>query len=273
MSLSLEEQTQEFYNHIHQLFLDVFGIDEQLIMKTRGQNGSGTYVLIKQEDQPGIPLRIGSQVALFLNILYKCAQLTPDSYMRIEKSTFHVLSCKDIEATTIHGKTVKTIRTEPLFRYDYVRHPNKDDSNPKESDIPNSHIHFYGYNESAQMLLLRNMNMAGSKNRFKAERKKYVETGEFPTSNVIHFPTGGPRFRPSLEDVCEMLITEFGVDHEPDALNAIEKNREEYRLRQIKTIIREFPDLAYDALSKVDGVTVSGQRPTRRDHLATLERF
>jgi hypothetical protein len=37
----------------------------------------------------------------------------------------------------------------------------------------------------------------------------------------LHFPVGGSRFRPSLEDVLDMLVRELGVDHEPGWRDAL----------------------------------------------------
>ena len=39
---------------------------------------------------------------------------------------------------------------------------------------------------------------------------------QVPNISQLHFLVGGDRFRTALEVVLEMLIREFGVDHEPD---------------------------------------------------------
>jgi hypothetical protein len=42
-----------------------------------------------------------------------------------------------------------------------------------------------------------------------------------PAMRELHFPVGGPRFRPCLEDVLEMLVVELGVDCSADAREAL----------------------------------------------------
>lgn len=63
----------------------------------------------------------------------------------------------------------------------------------------------------------------------------------------IHFPVGGPRFRPCIE--------EFGVETAPGYAAAIHKGREDWRRIQIRTVVRDSPEDAADALREL-GYTV-----------------
>lgn len=64
----------------------------------------------------------------------------------------------------------------------------------------------------------------------------------------IHFPVGGSRFRPSLEDVLEMLIDEFGVDSPSDFRENLRKGRIDWRQIQLKAAVRDDPASAVEAL-------------------------
>lgn len=68
------------------------------------------------------------------------------------------------------------------------------------------------------------------------------------TLQHLHFPVGGRRFRPSLEDVLECLVNEkiaAPVDGWQEVLNA---SREEFREKQLRAIIARRPDIAVAAL-------------------------
>lgn len=115
----------------------------------------------------------------------------------------------------------------------------------------------------------------GSKSQGKNRRKAFLEKGTFPTFSSLHFPVGGDRFRPGLEDVLQMAIYEFGIDAQPQWQQAIEQSRAEYRTRQISALVCEFPDIAYQALSQ-NGYLDSGtppQRPEREDTKSRLTKY
>ena len=62
----------------------------------------------------------------------------------------------------------------------------------------------------------------------------------------LHFPVGGRRYRPTLEDLIAFLITEDLADHHPGAWEHIEAGREDFRKRQLRAAVRRNPE---DALS------------------------
>jgi hypothetical protein len=67
----------------------------------------------------------------------------------------------------------------------------------------------------------------------------------------LHFPVGGSRFRPSLEDVLDMLVRELGVDHEPGWRDALATGRERWRRMQIRAVVRDAPGEAIAVLEKL----------------------
>ncbi len=65
----------------------------------------------------------------------------------------------------------------------------------------------------------------------------------------LHFPVGGRRYRPILEDVIEFLAAEKLVPAlAPGAEEIIKAGREEFRVIQLRAAIRRDPDTALRAL-------------------------
>jgi hypothetical protein len=85
----------------------------------------------------------------------------------------------------------------------------------------------------------------------------------------LHFPVGGPRMRPCLEDFLQFVLHEFGVDRHPDAMTVIAEGRERWRRRQIGTSVRDAPDEAARVLRELGyNVTADDGSPiARRDKL------
>lgn len=262
----LRTQAETFSETIQTLFKRVLGGDDIDLDVINYK--AGRAVIIRLTNDNGVGLTIDGRRLLRLSFFYNCSRLTSHSYMRVEKSSIRVFAVTGQNFTPLKDGSGRLIRTDnlaPLFRYGYVR-------KQRSSDLPGSHIHFYGYNRGLEDLLLGTL--SGKSAKAKNKRNAFILSGRYPHPEDLHFPTGGARFRPGLEDVLEMLITEFDVDHTDGALEAIRQSREAFRLSQIKTLIREFPDLAFDELSRPEHhLQISGERPTRREHIASLERY
>jgi len=71
----------------------------------------------------------------------------------------------------------------------------------------------------------------------------------------LHFPVGGERFRPCLEDFLEFLIRECGVDPLPGWEAAIIAGREKWRMRQFRSSARDLQQEAAEVL-RTNGWTV-----------------
>ena len=65
----------------------------------------------------------------------------------------------------------------------------------------------------------------------------------------LHFPVGGTRFRPCLEDVLDMLVRELGVDHADAWRTALTDGRERWRRMQTAAVVRDAPVEAIAALT------------------------
>lgn len=71
-----------------------------------------------------------------------------------------------------------------------------------------------------------------------AEGRKITEK---PYSlSTLHFPVGGARFRPCLEDFLEFVVSECGVDHRQGWRKAVRDGREIWRRFQARAVARDF---------------------------------
>lgn len=104
--------------------------------------------------------------------------------------------------------------------------------------------------------------------------KKRGGAEKTPQISDIHFPVGGPRLRPALEDFLTMLIEELGVDHPPQARQELDRARARWRMEQTKAIVRSSGDLAVEVLREM-GWTVSppASYQPKRHPAEWLERY
>lgn len=154
-------------------------------------------------------------------------------------------------------------RDEPIFRYEYQRYSN--------SDTPTAHLHVHGHrDEFVHGMLL------GATGRSK-QRSQVLATKRLnatrPTMSQIHFPLGGPRLRPGIEDVLHLLISEFGVATKPNWRNYLESQRRQWRELQLRTFVRRNPHLAAEVLNGMDGYEVVIQNATESVQDPSLGKF
>jgi hypothetical protein len=69
----------------------------------------------------------------------------------------------------------------------------------------------------------------------------------------FHFPVGGRRFRPSLEDVIEFLVLEGLVEKRETWREVVDEHRDRWERRQLQAAVRRDPDSAITQLRE-DGV-------------------
>ncbi len=65
----------------------------------------------------------------------------------------------------------------------------------------------------------------------------------------LHFPVGGRRFRPSLEDIIEFLVQEKFVPHpKQNWRRTINESRGDWEARQVRATVRRAPEIAGEQL-------------------------
>jgi hypothetical protein len=101
-----------------------------------------------------------------------------------------------------------------LFHYDYER--------DKADGYPDAHLQVYG--ESALFSTLND-----------------PRTDPGRSLAQLHFPVGGKRFRPCLEDVIEFLIVERLVEARDEYEKVLEAGRDGFRRNQLLAAMRRDP--------------------------------
>lgn len=208
-------------------------------------------ISIQLPPEPGkqafIPLTVNREPLLAIRPKYRCSWDRDKQYLAVESSTFEVFAW------------VQRTR-EQLFRVEYIR-------KPKSNDIPCSHIHVHAHRDIFTHLL----GHSGEATRRARDRsnRPITKLGA-PSVSEYHFPTGGPRFRPSFEDVLESLRIEFGLDSTREWEQHLSESRRNWRKIQTAAAIRDCPEVAIKVLREL-GVEVSDPTEPLDEHRAKLE--
>lgn len=198
---------------------------------------------VRQEEAEGIVLHVEGSPLLRLLVTYQCTWDHRGAYLAVEKSAVEVLA---------------PASTEPLFRYDYLRNAHR---------VACAHLQVYAHRDATTWA----MSAAGTRSRRSRKRLTAAEEGtEVPRLGDLHFPLGGARFRPCLEDVLQMLADELGVDVEKGAYRALAEGRQQWRLDQLAAAVRDSPETAAKVLEELKytvGRPEGGPFPNREDRL------
>lgn len=114
---------------------------------------------------------------------------------------------------------------DTLLHYDYER--------DKPDDYPDAHLQICATSEAWKGVGVRT-------------------DGSERLLERMHLPVGGRRFRPTLEDVVEFLVTEKLAHPKDGWREAVNAGRESFRRKQLRAAIRRDPETARDALSQFD---------------------
>lgn len=91
--------------------------------------------------------------------------------------------------------------------------------------------------------------------------------------SALHFPVGGARMRPCLEDFLHFVIHEFRIDVLPGTPAVLAEGRERWRRRQIAALVRDAPDEAIRVLREL-GYDVSAPATGEyKPNLVALQRW
>lgn len=225
-SRGLESVVQEFVSEITQTVSKVFGtsIDIDALVASQANDGP---------DLAGFAFSLGVEVngsfAYRLEAVYNCSWNSNEQFMAVHRSSFAVFL---------------TESNEPLFHYDYERHV--------RGLIPGAHINFHPHRAD----LVKAFDRAGRKYRGKNYRKR-IDGGGVVSGSELHFPVGGSRFRPALEDVIEFLVVELGADATDSWKGAVHDGRLKWRRQQLRAAVSDDPKTAVEELTRL-GYEISG---------------
>lgn len=236
MTGTLAQQAEDFANDLTATVRAVAGTECPAFYAVALKQANA--FTIRQAPASGIILRDKGGPILRLSVDYKCVLDGHDKWMAISESLVHVF--------------VEPDGREPLFRYEFDRN--------NTGKVPSAHIQFHGKHPELEKAMRE---CGDSTDRAKARKRGRREV----YLHDLHFPVGGPRFRPALEDVLEMLIEEFGVKPVGSvaaARKALADGRENWRRKQVATVVRDAPSQAVQALTDL-GYTVTPSDPPKKD--------
>jgi hypothetical protein len=209
--VDIEEAAAEFTRELEALINNLLTFP--VVLVAEWQQFRGVWrATISTADVAGLPLSINDRPTFQLQFKYQCEFHAARKRLTVRSSSF---------------KVMHAITRLPLWHYDYVREMKKADS-----AIAHLNVHAHR-NEIAAAMAIAN-----------------PDSGNLDVQ-ALHFPFGGPRFRPILEDVFEMLISEFNVDTAPDAIRVLKKSRKRYFERQVESAVFDQPDAAASTLRQL----------------------
>ncbi|MHB8289685.1 MAG: hypothetical protein ACYDEY_10690 [Acidimicrobiales bacterium] len=141
-----------------------------------------------------------------------------DRYLAVTKSSYGVYLDED--------------RHEMCVHWDYDREPN----NP----YPEAHLQING--QSSSLAALHELGIKRHHNDESAPQRKKLQD--------FHFPVGGRRFRPTLEDVVEFLVIEQLANHRTGWDQVVRTSRATWEERQIRAAVRRNPETAMAQLQE-----------------------
>ncbi len=242
--LRLVEDAQSFAERLTQLVHGTVGPDCPPFVVTALEKSDVAY--IRQSPETGIPLRLVEDNWVTVSATYRC-RLGSSGYLRVRSSKF---------AVTFGSERAG----QPMFRYDY-------DAELKKRS-PRAHLQI---GDSGNLAALSSL--AGDGSKTARQRLGRVERGkaEFGPDD-LHFPLGGERFRPALEDILQFLIDQLGVTAEPGWREVVEAARVDWRGRQLWAAVTDDPEMAVASLEHL-GFRVEPPAdvpPRRLEHLQAL---
>lgn len=208
--------------------------------------GERTLVLVEQDPADGLTLTADGAPFVRLMASFRCAWDHVGEFLSVRESTFAAYAMTS---------------DEPLFRYDFL--------SECDGHVPGAHLNVHAHRDEMVFALA----LAGKRHRGRS-RAATVAQGRVTRLATFHFPVGGPRFRPALEDVVEVLVREFGLDTNPGWEAVVRRGRNSWREKQLRAAVRDDPESAADTLRRLGySVTWPAGRDTpvpRHDRINAL---
>ena len=183
--------------------------------------------LAQKDGQPGVvPLRAKGKAIIGVTIAYKCIWNSNGEYLAVDRSSIKIIPLVG------SGR-------EPLFRVEYVR--------DQDAHYPSSHFHIHAHRDEFTHL-------RGFAAKLDVERAGKVDDYLSSPSHLsaFHFPTGGHRFRPCLEEVLECLRVEFKLDVPNERWQPhLREARLKWRKIQTASVVQDNPEEALRVLVNV----------------------
>lgn len=165
-----------------------------------------------------VPLSIDAKVPMLHLLVAYVLELDPEGeYLAVSKSQYGLYSSDTRDSVIAH--------------WDYEREP--------DHSYPSAHLQVYGESPTLESVMAH------------ARERLGRDCPPRPLHH-LHFPVGGRRFRPTLEDVIQFLIVEELVNCREGWESAIEHGRGSWEERQLRAAIRRHPEIAKSAVADLD---------------------
>jgi hypothetical protein len=228
----LEVAVEEFAREITETMVGVFAVQVDTGPVLARPASDGTYLAGLSF---ALDLRADGARAFRLEVFYTLTSNTGKTFVAVNTSKFLVYLAES---------------NEPLFHYDYERRV--------RGQIPGAHINVHHHRGDLREALSR----AGREYRGARYRKR-LDKGEPVSDSELHFPVGGSRFWPALEDVAEFMIIELGVEHSARWKQVVHAGRQRWRERQLRAAVSDDPMTAAEELRNLGFVVTDRARRER----------
>lgn len=188
------------------------GVRVSALSTASGRTIMGAGVKKTQAVPDPIPIAPSGSKALVYLYLIHSYELDPEGvYLTMSTSTMSLYTSPEMEDDQL------------VVGIDYVRNPS--------NQYPGSHLHVAGHREDLDAIYL-------------GDERKTRQLRD------LHLPVGGKRFRPTLEDLIEFIVTEEMVVPRPQWRRVLDEHRDRWTRIQVKAATRRFQHDAAEALEE-----------------------
>ncbi|KIF67604.1 hypothetical protein HY68_01495 [Streptomyces sp. AcH 505] len=217
---TLDEKATEFADTLTALTRGVLGQDSPAFSALNVGNRIRVAPLAGDGRSMRIPVKIDGVRCLNLHVQHFCCWDGTKKYLAADRADVHVF---------FEGVQ------DPLLRYEYLRYS----KNP-----PGAHLQVHAHRDEMAYLLRL------------AEKKKgrpaaMMRKGKPPRLAEMHFPVGGHRLRPALEDVLLLLEREFAIDVADNWREILDVQLRKWRVLQLKAAVRDAHEDAAETLREI----------------------
>lgn len=243
MSRTVEQKADDFTRDLQDTLTRVLGADAaSQVVATLNLDGDKPRMHVRSDNAIPLLARKSEATVLLLEFEFWCADSSSSDYLTVQRSEVSVYPPS---------------KPGPLFRLD---------ADTRANAVPAAHWNVYAKRDDIVRAMLISGRYSGKKHAKSLRKSPSSAPGR------LHFPVGGWRFRPCLEDVLEMLIAEFDLKREPSAMDVLSEKRGVWRSYQLAAAVWDNTEVAADALREVGYVVQAPDlvRPERTENTRTI---
>lgn len=217
MSVNLEHESRMFAERLNEILNGTVcnGPKVKSVFVPDRQQAWIGYGISKMalETEKAIPVCISGKPRLFLDLSYRLSLVGESDFLTVDSSYI--------------GLYLNAEMSHELCHFDYER--------DKVDGYPEAHMQMHAASKHWSALIAAT-----------------TQHGQKPRAlDALHFPVGGRRFRPALEDIVEFLVVERFVKPRNDWQSVLDGFRDEFREKQLRAAIRTHPEIAEEELAAI----------------------